>query len=88
MHEGYQPDFLADLLDADLRDADLIGARNLTNTQIKVACFWDQAIYKGHWNETQTEFVTDEKANQQYIDQLKKDKSSDPETPPDCSKWK
>ncbi|MGL4882937.1 MAG: pentapeptide repeat-containing protein, partial [Waterburya sp.] len=78
----------ANLIDADLRGANLIDAKNLTNSQIKSACFWDQAIYKGHLDEKQNQLVADKKANQQYIEQLKKDKSSDPETPPDCSRWK
>jgi hypothetical protein len=85
----------ADLNGANLSDAYLSGATNLTISQIKSSCFWDRAIYNRyrHWDEKQNqlvadELVADEKANQQYIDQFKKDKSSDPETPPNCSRWK
>jgi uncharacterized protein YjbI with pentapeptide repeats/energy-coupling factor transporter ATP-binding protein EcfA2 len=77
----------ADFSGANLYGADLLGAKNLTNSQIKNACFWDQAIYKGHSDEKTSLWTTDEPANRQYIEQLKKDKSSDPETPPDCSNW-
>jgi uncharacterized protein YjbI with pentapeptide repeats len=77
----------ANLIGANLYGADLLGAKNLTNSQIKNACFWDQAIYKGHSDEKTSLWTTDEPANRQYIEQLKKDKSSDPETPPDCSNW-
>jgi ABC-type transport system involved in cytochrome bd biosynthesis fused ATPase/permease subunit len=39
-------------------------------------------------NSKEYKWITDESAYKQYIDRLKKDKSSDPKTPPDCSKWK
>jgi uncharacterized protein YjbI with pentapeptide repeats len=79
----------ADLTSADLRSAALIEATNLTETQIKSACFWDKAIYiyKGHYDNQKKEWITDEKANQVFIAQLKQDKASDPKVKPDCSKW-
>ena len=93
----------ADLRTADLRGANLDGAnlnganldgiQNLTSTQIKSACFWDQAIYedKLYWNkETKTWVAGNEQAKQdnaKFIEKLKNDKSSDPEKPADCSWW-
>lgn len=75
---------------ANLTDTILYNARNLTNGQIKSACFWQKAIYtmitfgdNGHL------FVAkNAKANQQRINEIKQDKASDPKTPPDCSEWK
>jgi uncharacterized protein YjbI with pentapeptide repeats/energy-coupling factor transporter ATP-binding protein EcfA2 len=85
----YSADLSGTSLDgASLDGASLRGVKNITNSQIKSACFWNRAFYKGHWDDKQIRWITDEPANQQYIDQLKKDKFSDPKTPPDCSKWK
>ena len=58
---------------ADLRGANLTIAKNITSSQIKSACFWDEAIYKD-----------DNSENQKYIEELKKDTASDPKEPPDC----
>lgn len=92
-----------DLRDADLRSAflrgtnlrgtnlsgaDLSGAKNFTSVQIKSACNWDEAIYKGHYDKDKYEWIVDREANQQYIEQLKHDKASDPKEPVDCSRWK
>jgi hypothetical protein len=77
-----------ELNDANLTSAILINAQNLTNTQIKSACFWEKAIYKGHFDVDKDKWITDEKANQAFIAQLKQDKASDPKDKPDCSKWK
>ncbi len=81
----------ANLRDANLRDANLIRAylwsanlenaklaeaKNLTSSQIKSTCYWEQATYK-----------QDKEENKKYIEELKKDKSSDPIVKPDCSKW-
>ncbi len=71
----------------------LNGVENLTPEQIKSACFWEEAIYKGEWDweeKTKTWRAKNEQvkqANTKYIEGLKKDKSSDPEEPPDCSLW-
>ncbi len=59
----------ADLSEADLRGANLekanfTDAKNLTPKQIKSARFWEKAIYNKE----------DESLNQQYIQELKKDK--------------
>ena len=78
----------ANLNSANLNSANFIEAKNLTNAQIKLACFWDKAIYKGRYDEQKSEWITDEKANQAFIAQLKQDKASDPKVKPDCSKWK
>ncbi len=61
------------LYSAYLKGANLIKAKKLTPSQIKSACYWEKAIYK--------------EANQQYIDQLKKDKASDPKKSVDCNRW-
>jgi hypothetical protein len=78
----YEADLKSAILDeANLESAILIDAKNLTNTQIKSACFWDKAIYKGVFVD---EWIADEKANQAFIEQLKQDKASDPKVKPDC----
>ena len=64
------------LFGADLNNVNLIDAQNLTSTQIKSACNWQQAIYK-----------QDRSENQKHIEALKKDKLSNPREPLDCSRW-
>jgi uncharacterized protein YjbI with pentapeptide repeats len=76
----------ADLTGANLKDTQLTGA-NLTKTQIKLTCLWDKAIYKEHYDKQREEWIPDQKANQAFIAQLRKDKTSDPKVKPDCSKW-
>lgn len=72
---------------ANLNGAYLIEANNITPIQIKSACHWEQAIYKGAWDVEQFRWVTDRAANQQFIQQLKEDRASDPPNPVDCSLW-
>jgi len=72
---------------ANLQDAYLEGAKNLTETQIKSACFWDKAIYKGEWNNKQQTYVPIEPDNTNYIEKLKQDTTSNPQDPVDCSRW-
>lgn len=80
----------ADLRDANLRDAFLNGVKNLSNKQIKSACFWQDAIYTVAIRDNIQEKWTakDEKANQRRIKDIKQDKASDPDEPPDCDQWK
>jgi uncharacterized protein YjbI with pentapeptide repeats len=84
----------ADLENANLENAVLYkyNAKNLTNEQIKSACFWEKAIYTeldltNGWP-TNGWIAKDPKANQRKIDEIKQDKASDPLERPDCSKWK
>ena len=83
----------ADLEFAELQRAYLGFANKLTSEQIKSACSWDQAIYKGEWNwdkQTKTWVPKNKQAeqdNKKFIEELKKDKSSDPEETVDCSRW-
>ena len=77
----------ADLSIAYLSIAYLIEARNLTPTQIKLACYWEQAYYKGDFDNNQEKWIVNEEANKQYIEELKQDKASDPKEPVDCSRW-
>ena len=88
----------ANLLGADLKGANLHGAvlldAKITPKQIKSACNWEKAIYKGEWHweeETETWVANNEQAKQdntKYIEKLKKDYSSDPKVSPVCSIWK
>jgi uncharacterized protein YjbI with pentapeptide repeats len=80
----------ADLTGAFLWGADLSGAKDLSNKQIKSACFWEQAIYiDSKWNKNANRYIAvDKKANQKKIEAIKQDKASDPENPPDCNRWK
>ena len=77
----------ADLRGANLQQAYLEEATNLAPKQIKSACFWEQAIYKGEWDEEKEIYVAIEPDNTNYIKDLKKDKSSDPKETVDCSRW-
>lgn len=77
----------SNLYAANLKGAYLIEAQNLTPTQIKSACYWSTAIYKGIWSTSKSQWVIDEKANQQFIQELKQDKASAPQKPVDCSLW-
>ena len=78
----------ANLKGANLEGANLEGAKNLTSTQIKSACFWYKAIYKGEWSYEKEAWVAIEPDNTNFIEELKKNTISDPEEPPDCSYWK
>jgi len=84
----YRPNFdQSNLYAANLKGAYLIEAQNLTPAQIKSACNWSQAVYKGIWSTSKSQWVIDETANQQYIQALKQDKASAPQEPVDCSHW-
>ena len=83
---------LANLGLANLSETYLFNAKNLSNAQIKLACNWKEAIYV---NATRVEdeygriqwIPEDQQANQERIKEIEQDKSSEPENPPDCSKW-
>ena len=87
----------ADLKGANLQEADLKGAnlqkaylgfaKKLTYQQIKSACNWEKGIYKGQWNWEKELVETIEPDNTNFIEELKKDKSSDPKEAPYCSIW-
>jgi uncharacterized protein YjbI with pentapeptide repeats len=78
----------ASLYNASLYNAYLYNAKNLTNKQIKSACFWENAIYTEFaFDETKGWIIKDTKANQRKIEEIKQDKTSDPPKPPDCSEW-
>ena len=84
----YRPNFdHANLYGANLHGAHLIEAQNLTPAQIKSACNWKTAIYRGVWSSPQSKWVVDKQANQQFIHQLKQDLASNPKKPVDCSLW-
>ncbi|MGK7920291.1 MAG: pentapeptide repeat-containing protein [Trichodesmium sp.] len=82
----------ANLSGTNLSGAYLFNAIRLSNTQIKLACNWKEAIYV---NATRVEdesggiywIPEDKQANQERIKEIEQDKDSDPEIPPDCSKW-
>ena len=44
-------------------------------------------LNKGVWDVSQFKWVVDEAINQQYIEQLKQDKTSNPPQKIDCSFW-
>ena len=82
----------ANLWGANLQKANLSDAK-LIPKQIKSACFWEQAIYKGEWDwekQTQTWVPKNEQAeqeNKKFIEVLKQDKSSDQKRDSNCSSW-
>ncbi len=75
------------LYGAYLVRANLIQAENLTPSQIKSTCYWEQAFYKGNWDNEKRISIVDKKANKEYREQLKQDKASDPKKAVDCSWW-
>ena len=77
----------ANLSYANLQGVNLWQANNLTSEQIKSACFWEKAIYKGKWNSQMETWVAIEAHNTNFIEELKKDTASDPKEAPDCSIW-
>ena len=78
---------LANLNSANLNSTNLIESQNLTPSQIKSACNWSQAFYKGNWNQAQWKWIVARQANQEFIQQLKQDKTSNYQKPIDCSIW-
>jgi uncharacterized protein YjbI with pentapeptide repeats len=79
----------ANLKSANLKSAILYNTKNLTNQQIKSACFWEEAIYTEPVYDREKRWIAkDPKANQRKIDEIKQDKASDPPKHPDCSMWK
>ena len=80
--------YLANLDRANLDNAYLIKSKNLTSSQIKSACYWSKALYKGYFSPDKLSWIVDEKANQHYIEQLKQDQASNPQEPVNCSRWK
>ena len=78
----------ANLSDTNLQKAYLMGTEeNLTPKQIKLACFWEEAIYKSKYDFKKKIYVAIEPDNTNYIEELKQNKSSDLRRPPDYSKW-
>ena len=70
-------DFKGVTLDqANLQGAHLMNAKNLTASQIKSSCNWEEAIYDKNEN-----------ANQAFINELQQDTDSDPVAAVDCSIW-
>ncbi len=79
--------YLANLEGANLNHAYLIRSKNLTPSQIKSACNWSTALYRGKFDSDKLTWIVDEKSNQQFIQQLQQEQASEPQTPVDCSKW-
>jgi hypothetical protein len=77
-----------DLSKSNLIGANLIDVENLTPAQIKSACNWEEAIYKGDWDWNNDKAIVDKVANQKYIESLKQDKTSNPQEPVNCIRWK
>jgi uncharacterized protein YjbI with pentapeptide repeats len=77
----------ANLNGANLIGANLNGAEDLHPEQIKSACFWERAIHRGaYWDTDKQLWVAeDREANQREIEKLKRDKNSDPPNPIDCN---
>ncbi len=72
----------------NLSSAILIDTKNLTPTQIKSACNWEQAFYKGQFDYKYSEWIIDRQANEQFIRQLQEAEAADSKQPVDCTKWK
>ncbi len=77
----------AQLYEANLQGAWLEDVQNYTHEQIKSACYWDKAIYKGFYLKTEDSIISIEPDNKEFIEELKNDTASDPEYPPNCSYW-
>ena len=77
----------ADLRGVNLQEANLEGVRNLTYQQIKSSCNWQQAIFKGEWNEEKEKYIPKEPDNNNFIKRIEAGRASDLETPPNCDRW-
>ena len=73
---------------ANLSGANLINAKNLTFSQIKLACNWEQAIYEGEQDKQTSEWLVDEKANQEFanLEKVRQDRGSDRKFSVGCSR--
>ena len=85
---------LSDLNGANLSDVaisnDIVAKPESHRSEIKLiksACNWEEAVYTLKPNTGFLLDSIDRTANQQYVEQLKQDKASEPENPVDCSKW-
>ena len=74
----------ANLEQANLYHANLIEVHNLTPAQIKSACYWETAMYRGDFDNEKKIWLVDKKLNQQYLEQLKQDRTSNPKHPVNC----
>jgi len=74
------------LVKSNLEGASLYES-NFTNSQIKTACNWQTAFYKGKFIHG-LGWQLEKEANRKFINQLQKDIASDPAEKVDCSKWK
>ena len=72
---------------ANLQDAYLEEIRNYTYKQLKLACNWDKAIYKGRYDQEERVWVPIEPDNTNIIEELKKDITLGIEEPVNCSRW-
>ena len=74
---------------ANLENALILSSLNLSASQIKSACHWEKAIYRFEFEETVNvnQSKVDKKANEEFIQSLKKDPASNPKELPDCNKW-
>ena len=77
----------ANLNNSNLNNANLINVKDLTQSQILLACNWYKAIFKGHYDPEKYQWIVDDAANNQYIEELKQYKDSDPKELVDCSIW-
>ena len=81
----------ANLQGANLQQAILQEVKNSTPQQIKSARFWEKAIYKSKWNWNMKKNISwiaieaIEPDNTNFIEELKKNTTSDPKEPPDHS---
>ena len=55
---------------ANLQESILIETKNLTPKQIKSACFWNRAIYKGKWDKEEQTYIAIEPDNTNYIKRM------------------
>ena len=82
----------ANLQNANLQNANFTDTENLNNSQIKLACNWEQAYFAAYRDRNKEdgewEWVVDEKKQQAKIKELKEDKASDPKEKPNCDIWK
>ncbi len=79
----------ANLQEADLGSANLqeayLGSANLQEARLGSANL--QEAYLGGANLQKADLVVNKTDNINFIEELKKDTSSDPKEPPDCSRW-
>ena len=81
-------DFKGSYLNNSNLDSTILNrVKNLSFYKIKSACNWQKALYKVDWNQENSEWIVNDIANKEYIEEIAQHQASDPKKEPDCRSW-